>query len=152
MSSLVLEYRLYENEHSFTPLYHYRFLSLDEVLARRECEFFVKDGVTYKQRSSALENEDYFLIYVDRYEDGPPAKLETDRIKIEVRELNVLSDHPVLESYWLERHLDALAMLGTTYIYVEGREFMRDSAEVDEDRGMYVLYVTPTGLELEDSR
>ena len=62
MNSIVLEYRLYKNELSFEPLYHYTSLGLDEVLARRECEFFVKDGMTYKQRSSALEGDQYFLL------------------------------------------------------------------------------------------
>ena len=42
MNSIVLEYRLYKNELSFEPLYHYTSLELDEVLARRECEFSSK--------------------------------------------------------------------------------------------------------------
>ncbi|WP_214829525.1 hypothetical protein [Exiguobacterium algae] len=150
MHSIVLEYRLYKNELAFEPLYHYTSLGLDEVLARRECEFFVKDGMTYKQRSSALEGDQYFLIYVDRYTEGPADKKETDEIKVEIRTLDDRFDNPLLEAYYVDRHLDALAMLGSQYVYVAGKEYERDSAETDEDRGVYVLYVTPTGYELEE--
>ncbi len=109
MNSIVLEYRLYKNELSFEPLHHYTSLGLDEVLARRECEFFVKDGMTYKQRSSALEGDQYFLIYVDRYTEGPMDKHETSDIKVEIRTLDDRFDNPLLEAYYVDRHLDALA-------------------------------------------
>ena len=57
----------------------------------------------------------------------------------------------MLEAYYVDRHLDALAMLGSQYLYVAGKEYERDSAETDEDRGVYVIYVTPTGYTLEES-
>ena len=57
-------------------------------MARRECEFFIKEGITYKQLSSGLE-ENVFVIYVEIYEEDPIEEPDTsgERIKLEIREL-----------------------------------------------------------------
>ncbi len=56
-------------------------------MARRECEFFIKEGITYKQLSSGLE-ENVFVIYVEIYEEDPIEEPDTsgERIKLEIRE------------------------------------------------------------------
>ena len=45
----------------------------------------------------------------------------------------------------MTNHIDVLSMIGSVYTYYQGMEWKRDSAEIDEDRKVYVLYVTPTG-------
>lgn len=144
--SVILEYRLQKGPEQFVPIYHYPGIDLEQILARRECEFFVKEGVTYKQLSSAIEN-DLFVIYVEVYEEGLIEKEEDPKqgIKLEVRELNARKKHPLITSKYMTNHLDVLSVIGSVYTYDYGKEWERDSAEIDEDRKVYVLYVTPTG-------
>lgn len=143
--SAVLEYRLQKGAEQFVPIYHYPDIELEQILARRECEFFVKDGVTYKQLSSAIEDQ-LFIIYVEVFEDGIQEQEErTNGIKLEIRELNASKSHPLIASKLMHNHLDVLSMIGSVYTYEHGKEWERDSAEIDEDRKVYVLYVTPTG-------
>ena len=65
-----LEYRLKKGKDEFVPIYHYPDIDLEQILARRECEFFVKEGITYKQLSSAIEDH-LFVIYLEVYEEDP---------------------------------------------------------------------------------
>lgn len=147
--NVILEYRLRKSHDHFVPIYHYPEIELEQILARRECEFFVKDGITYKQLSSAIE-DNLFIIYVEIYEEGPPepAVLIQDGILLEVRELNAIKDHPLITSDYLTSHLDVLSTIGSVYIYHQQKEWERDSAEIDEDRKAFVLYVTPTGYSI----
>lgn len=148
-SAFVLEYRLWKGNEQFTPLYYYEHIELEQILARRECEFFVKNGVTYKQVSSAIE-EDIYVIYVEIFEEEPSDSItivKKEDLVLEIRELNVLRNHPVVKTLHFQRHLDVLSIIGSTFIYVNQQEWLRDSAELDEDRMLYVLYSTPTDYE-----
>ena len=91
------------------------------------------------------------MIYVELYEEKPmEQEVESDSgIKLEIRELNVRKDYPLLVSESMLNHLDVLSVLGNVYTYIEGNEWERDSAEIDEDRKVYVLYVTSTGYTME---
>lgn len=144
-----LEYRLKEGKDQFVPIYHYPDIELEQILARRECEFFVKDGVTYKQLSSAIE-ENRFVIYLEMYEEGPIEKEDSQEgIKLEIRELDALKNHPLITSEYMTNHLDVLSVIGSVFTYIHNKEWERDSAEIDEDRKVYVLYVTSTGYSME---
>jgi hypothetical protein len=48
--------------------------------------------------------------------------------------------------------LDVLSYIGTVYTYYNGWEWERDSAEIDEDRSVYSLYVTKTGVTYEGGK
>jgi len=145
----VLEYRLHKGNDHFVPIYHYPEIELEQILARRECEFFVKNGVTYRQLSSAIE-ANLFIIYVELYEEDPieGELLSEDGILLEVRELNTIKNHPLISSEYVTNHLDVLSTIGSVYTYHYGKEWERDSAEIDEDRKAFVLYVTPTGYSI----
>ncbi|MEH6940863.1 hypothetical protein [Bacillus sp. JJ722] len=148
----VLEYRLWKGNEEYIPLYHYDDIDLEQVLARRECEFYVKNGVTYKQLSSSIE-KNLFVIYVEKYEEGPPEAIRGgigNTITLEIRELNAIRNHPLLETKYAKTHIEILSIIGSTFTFVNNLEYERDSAELDEDRKAYVLYVTPTGYEWED--
>jgi hypothetical protein len=144
-----LEYRLLLDHEKYKLLFFYENIDLEQIIARRECEFFVKDGVTYKQLSSALEN-DTFAIYVEKYEQGVKEdEVNGNGLLLEVRELNSEKNHPAITTLKLHSHLEIMAYIGSSFTYFHGKEWLRDSAEIDEDRKLYVLYVTPTGLILE---
>jgi hypothetical protein len=141
-----LEYRLWLGEENYRLLYFYESIDLPQIITRRECEFFVKEGVTYRQVSSALEH-DTFVIYVEEYEQGrKEAEVGSNGLRLEVRELDAENGHPLIATLELPSHLDVMAYIGSSFTYFHGKEWLRDSAEIDEDRKVYVLYVTATGL------
>lgn len=152
LNGTILEYRLRNFKDEFIPIYHYPNIELDQILARRECEFFIKEGITYKQLSSAIEDH-LFVIYVEKYEEDPPLEPAPQQtgIKLEIRELNALKDHPLLYTRQAMNHLEILSVIGSIYTYYDNKEWERDSAEIDEDRMVYVLYVTPTGYKIQKS-
>ncbi|MCY8235042.1 hypothetical protein [Priestia endophytica] len=139
----VLEYRLLKGE-EFEALYFYENIEIEQIIARRECEFFVKQGITYKQTSSALEGS-LFIIYVEEYEKGEILNVDRaslDSLKLEIREYAPDQDHPILKVEYFQNHLDVFCVIGSVYTYIEDVEWERDSAEIDEDRRIYSLYVT----------
>ncbi|WP_335871898.1 hypothetical protein [Bacillus sp. 2205SS5-2] len=148
MKRPILEYRLMKSHENFEPLYHYEQIELEQILARRECEFFIKEGITYQQISSAIE-DDITIIYVKKYEEDPFENVGTEEgIFLEYRELNNRKDHPLIKKEVHSWHLEILHVIGTVYHYLENMEWERDSAEIDEDRRTYVLYMKPTGFSL----
>ncbi|XXM72128.1 hypothetical protein ACQ0QQ_21050 [Lysinibacillus sphaericus] len=151
MSRPLLEYRLLKSMGGYEPIFHYPDIELGQILARRECEFFVKEGVTYRQTSSAKEG-DLFLIYVDKYEEEPVTDplFPPQGLLLEIRELNPRKNHPILKQETYVDHLDILSVIGSVYTYIDGREYERDSAEIDEDRSVYILYVKATGETLKE--
>ena len=144
--SATLEYRLQKGKNQFVPIFHYPAIDLEQILARRECEFFVKEGITYKQLSSSIE-DNVFVIYLEVYEEGPIEKDDRiqEDIRLEIRELNVLKGHPLITTEYMTNHIEVLSIIGSVYTYYHGTEWERDSAEIDEDRKVYVLYITSTG-------
>jgi len=148
---MILEYRLWKDDESYVPLYHYEDIQLEQILARRECEFFVKEGVTYKQLSSSVEGS-IVAIYVEQYEKDLLINKKTDKdtnLRLEIRELNPYKKNPLLEERDLSSHMEVLLYIGSVYTYVNQLEWERDSAELDEDQLCYILYVTPTGYKWE---
>jgi hypothetical protein len=139
----VLEYRLLKGK-EIEALYFYENIEIEQIIARRECEFFVKQGITYKQTSSALEGS-LFIIYVEEYEKGEILNVDqasSHSLKLEIREYAPAQDHPILKVEYFQNHLDVFCVIGSVYTYLEDVEWERDSAEIDEDRRTYSLYVT----------
>ena len=153
MKQPILEYRVRKGSNHYEPIFHYPNIELEQILTRRECEFFVKNGVTYRQLSSAKENE-LFIIYVEVFEEEPPVDplLPSEGLLLEIRELNSRKNHPILKTESYDFHLDILSVIGSVYYYINGVEWERDSAEIDEDRFVYIMYVNATGYELEEGK
>ncbi|OXS60841.1 hypothetical protein B0G93_107122 [Bacillus sp. V-88] len=153
MKAPILEYRLRKGNDTFEAIYHYRDIELEQILARRECEFFVKEGITYRQLSSAIEG-DLFIIYVETYEEEPlnDPLFPPEGLVLEIRELNQRKNNPILKIEHHDYHLDILSVIGSVYYYIDEVEWERDSAEIDEDRYVYILYVKATGYKLEEER
>ncbi len=153
MKEPILEYRLRKGNDTFEAIYHYPNIELEQILARRECEFFVKEGVTYRQLSSAIEGNQ-FILYVEVYEEEPlkDPLFPPEGLILEIRELNLRNNNPVLKIEHHDHHLDILSVIGSIYYYIDGAEWERDSAEIDEDRYVYIVYVKATGYKLEEER
>ncbi|WP_226667964.1 hypothetical protein [Metabacillus litoralis] len=143
--SYKLEYRINDERNNYPALYHYEFEDPYEIYCRRLCEFFIKGKQVYKQTSSSLE-EEYYVIYVEKdtdeyiFEDA-----ETySHVTLEVRDYKEYSVSPLIFTYDLYSHEEVLSLIGNDYLWIENEEYEKISAEIDEDRSTYVLYMVKT--------
>lgn len=141
-----LEYRRFDEENGFPLLYYYDFIDKDEISLRFACDYLVKDGVVYEKTSCAIEPRAY-VIYVKTAEEEQAsaggAELYGYRggIRIELREyIEHTSRYPVVHVFQFQDDDDALLHLQSDYLWWDGTEWEKTSAEVDEDRKVYVYY------------
>lgn len=140
-----LEYRLFDQANEFPVLYFYENIPKNEVLMRFTCDYFVKEMTVYEKTSCAVE-ADAHVIYVRVADDehaGLNESLQSMRqgIVMEVREFSEeASRYPVVHVYQFTDGHDALLHLYSNFLYLNGEEWEKTSAEVDEDRKVYVIY------------
>ena len=143
-----LEYRLLQEEQGFPVLYQYERISRDEIALRFACDYFVKERIIYEKTSCAVETNAY-VIYVKEAEeeqivDNAPYSRYTRGIVLEVREYKEESMHyPVVRMHTCRDHEEVLLYMMSDYVYIEGQEWERTSAEIDEDRDVCVYYARP---------
>ncbi|EIT87356.1 hypothetical protein A374_00754 [Fictibacillus macauensis ZFHKF-1] len=139
-----VEYRLVDE--SFTPLYYVENIDRLELFCRRNCNYFVLDQYVYEVVSTALENE-LFVIYLQLVEDDQPfGETPTSRaLGIEVRLLTDDQSYPEMTYINCQTHLEAFTYLDNSFLYFQNKEYARVSAELDQNRKQYVLYVKLTG-------
>ncbi|MFC4769249.1 hypothetical protein [Effusibacillus consociatus] len=145
-----LEYRLLDEARGFPVLYYYDMIDKDEISLRFACDYFVKDKIVFEKASCAIELPNY-VIYVRPDEDEQvvdPGVLSAPRwggIRMEVREFREgTSFYPVIHTYEFRDDDDALLHLQSDFLYLYGKEWLKTSTEVDEDRKVYVIYAKPT--------
>nr|WP_320147847.1 hypothetical protein [uncultured Anaeromusa sp.] len=140
-----LEYRLLDEEKDYPVLYTYEGLSQGEVTARFICDRFVKEGKAYERTSCALE-PDGFVIYIQPAANGrvlwSAVEKKTAGLPLEIAACGsgLLSAQRQLVLSFLtyeEIHLQLLA----DYRMHQGEEWLKVSAELDEDRSVYVYYM-----------
>lgn len=148
-----LEYRLLDEGSGFPVLYQYDRIDKDEISLRFACDYLVKGHVVYEKTSCAVE-PDCCVIYVKRsteeqavdYSEKPRVRWE--HVQIELREFREGTlVYPHVHTYAFKDDDDALLMLQSDYVYWDGREWEKTSAEVDEDRHVYIYYAKPTAQE-----
>lgn len=86
------------------------------------------------------------MIYVEEETDAyvfEQAESYT-HVSLEVRKYNEYSVSPLIFTYNLYSHEEALSLIGNDYLWIEEEEYEKISAEIDEDRSTYVLYMVRT--------
>lgn len=141
--SYKLEYRLNDERSHYPALYHYEFSDPYEIFCRRLCDYFIKEKKVYKQTSSSLE-EEYYVIYVEEETDEYVFEQADNytHVTLEVRDYNEYSVSPLIFTYDLYSHEEALSLIGNDYLWIQENEYEKISAEIDEDRSTYVLYMS----------
>ncbi|WP_282941737.1 hypothetical protein [Paenibacillus sp. RC67] len=142
-----LEYRLFEEGgEDFPLLYYYDQIERDETALRFACDYLVKEGKVYEKTSSAIEDSCY-VIYVKPAEDekvmswNKPDSEMRQGFTMELREFKEFTtDYRLIHTYHFEDSLDVMLYLTANYLYVDGQEWYRTSAEIDEDRATFVYY------------
>ncbi|WP_246625005.1 RNA helicase [Fictibacillus nanhaiensis] len=117
----------------------------DEKYARQLCEFFVSGQKEYELQSNEMMDDEEILIVK---EIGPVKKFSEESsykgrgIFIEFRQYNNTGDMPLLHVQAMNSHWDVIRYLLKDVVHIPRQgQFQRDSAEIDEDRAVYVIYV-----------
>lgn len=141
--SYKLEYRLNDERNQYPALYHYEFSDPNEIFCRRLCDYFIKGKKVYRKTSSSLE-EEYYVIYVEEETDEYVFEQADSysHVTLEVRDYQEYSVSPLIFTYDLYSHDEALSLIGNDYLWIQETEYEKVSAEIDEDRSTYVLYMT----------
>jgi hypothetical protein len=144
-----LEYRLFEEGGDLPLLYYYEGIGREEVSLRFVCDYLVKDGRVYEKTSTAVEDA-CFVIYVKPAEEerampwSKPHSGATAGLTMELREYNEFgADYRLIHTYSFRDSLEANLVLQANYLYRDGQEWCRTSAEIDEDRETFVFYAVP---------
>ncbi len=132
---------------SFTPFYEYPLNSInqEEIYARQLCEFFIKDGKEYELFSNEMSGLDECLIIDEKgiAEKNSDEMVYKEGIHLEIRQYKRIGEMSLLHTFSLDSHWEAIRYLLKDLIEIPSLGQMgRDSAEIDEDRGCYVIYVT----------
>lgn len=146
-----LEYRLLDEANGYPVLFYYDRIDKEEVSLRFACDYLVKGHVVYENTSCAIEQGTY-VIYVRHsteetavdYAERPSVRWGS--IQIEMREYRENTRlYPLVHTFSFKDDDDALLHLQSDYLYLNGREWEKTSAEVDEDRQVYIFYARPAG-------
>jgi hypothetical protein len=142
-----LEYRLLDATEQYPVLYCYQDIDETEIAARFVCDYFVKDTVLYERQSCATELLTW-AIYVKKVEEtfwhNSNIQAKRKNIRIEVRHFSEeAEEYPLLFTYEVKSSKEALLYLQSDFFMWSGAEWQRTSAELDEDRLVYVIYAQP---------
>ncbi|MFC4323123.1 hypothetical protein [Litchfieldia salsa] len=132
---------------SHEPFYEYKkgAINEDEIYARQLCEYFIKDGKEYELYSNEMKSSDEVLIIQEKgiVETFSDEKTYNAGIHLEVRQFKNIGEMSLLHTFHLNTHWEVMRYLLKDIIDIPGlRQMVRDSAEIDEDRRCYVIYVT----------
>lgn len=143
-----LEYRLLDTDDNYPLLYYYENMDHTEIATRLACDYFVKDSVTYEKTSGA-KGIDAYIIYLQKTEEQnnslPQPRIISNKLCLELRQfIENSSYYPEVAVFELKDNLDALLYLQSDFHYWLGQEWQKTSAELDEDRKVYIIYASPT--------
>lgn len=147
---MYLEYRLLDEKNDFPQIAYYPNISKEEVLLRFHCDYWVKDRIVYELKSTSSESHGY-VIYVEpvpeQYEEDISYVFQPSwkGVKVEFRMYQEgVKEFPLIKEYIYSSPLDALLHLASDFYYLDGKEYLKTSAEIDENEKKYVYYAKPT--------
>ncbi|WP_066052213.1 RNA helicase [Robertmurraya korlensis] len=146
-----LTYYLDKGNDEYTPLYEYTTASVgvDELYARQLCTYFIMRGRQYELFSTEMDGDEDQLIIRDR---GRNPHVVDEKgyhgkgLHIEIRRFREEENYKLLTSLSCDSHFDVIRYLLKDIVDVPGLGYKQvTSSEIDEDRGVYVLYVKEVG-------
>ncbi|ANX13005.1 hypothetical protein ABE41_013415 [Fictibacillus arsenicus] len=137
-----------EKSDGYEPFLTYKIpenMQNDEKYARQLCEFFVTGQKEYELQSNEMKGSEEILIVKEK---GPARRFSDETsykgrgIFLEFRQYQNTGDMPLLHVQALNSHWDVMRYLLKDVVEIPRQgQFLRDSAELDEDRAVYVMYV-----------
>lgn len=132
----------------YEPFYEYTAaqVGLDEFYARQLCTYFIMRGTQFELISNEMEGDVEVLVLKEmgRNLTGEDEQSFRGRgIQIEFRSPNERENYRLLSRIPCETHFEVIRYLLKDVVDVPERgQMLVTSTEIDEDRGVYVVYVT----------
>jgi hypothetical protein len=142
-----LTYFVHDGNGKYEPFFEYSIsnVGIDEFYARQLCTYFIIKGSQYELVSNEMDGEEEILILEDRGRNNSVIDEKGFRgqgIHVEFRRHLESENYKLLTAIPCRTHLDVIRYLLKDVADVPGIGQMAVmSTEIDEDRGVYVLYV-----------
>lgn len=121
-------------------------VGLDEFYARQLCTYFIMQGIQYELISNEMEGNVEVLVLreMGRNLSGEDERIFRERgIHIEFRSPNERENYRLLLRIPCETHTEVIRYLLKNVVDIPNiGQMLVTSTEIDEDRGVYVIYVT----------
>ncbi|MBD8026007.1 RNA helicase [Ureibacillus sp. Re31] len=146
-----LTYYLDKGNGHYEPFYEYTTanVGIDEFYARQLCTYFILRGTQYELTSNEMLGEEEILVIKEIGRNYPGEDEKSFRgmgVHIEFRSPDERNNFPLLSRIPCPSHFDVLRYLVKDVVDVPGiGQKLVTSTEIDEDRGVYVLYVKDVG-------
>jgi hypothetical protein len=146
-----LTYFLHDGKGNYEPLYEYSVSSvgIDELYSRQLCTYFIIKGSQYELIANEMDGEDDILVLEDRGRNNSVIDeigFRGKGIHVEFRRFKESENYKLLSSIPCNTHFEVIRYLLKDVTDVPGFGQMAvTSTEIDEDRGVYVLYVKNLG-------
>lgn len=146
-----LTYFIHDRKGNYEPFYEYSIpnVGLDEFYARQLCTYFIIKGTQYELVSNEMAGDEEILVLEERGKNNSVLDEKNYRgkgIHVEFRRYRESENYKLITAVPCRTHLDVIRYLLKDIIDVPGGGQMAvTSTEVDEDRGVYVLYVKAIG-------
>lgn len=150
-----LIYYLKDRNGKYRPLYEYNVseVGIDELYARQLCTYFIMKGNQYELVSNEMDGEEEILVVTESGRNVTTADEFSYRgkgLNIEIRRFRESENYKRLAMIPCQTHFDIIRFLVKDIVDIPGIGQMAvTSTEIDEDRGVYVIYVKDIG-EAED--
>ena len=152
-----LTYYVDKGTGEYEPFYEYTVpnVGIDELYARQLCTYFIINGQQYKVVSNELDGGEDIIVVKDI---GNSARVMDEKtfhgngLNMEIRRFREEENYKLLSIIPCQTHFDIIRYLLKDIINVTGLgQKQVTSSEIDEDRGVYVLYIKDIGEEEENS-
>ncbi|WML43902.1 RNA helicase [Neobacillus sp. PS3-40] len=146
-----LTYFIDKGNGDYEPFYEYTVPSVgvDELYARQLCTYFIMRGRQYQLVSNEMEGEDDILVLQEIGRNVTSANefgFRGKGLHIEIRKFREEENYKRLALIPCKTHFDIIRYLLKDVVDVPGSgQMMMTSTEIDEDRGVYVIYVKELG-------
>ncbi|MFC4077439.1 hypothetical protein [Salinithrix halophila] len=145
-----LEYRLHDSSRSFPLLFIYDDIDSEEISNRLVCDWFVKEDRVFEKVATAVSPTECILFVKEAEEEEVISRERLTRpvwegLRLEVREyVEGAVYYRVVEILHFDCSADLRLYLQCDCFYLQEREWKKLSAEIDENRRVFVLYAQPT--------
>jgi hypothetical protein len=146
-----LTYFIDKGNGHYEPFYEYTVPSvgIDELYARQLCTYFIMRGCQYKLVSNEMEGEEDILVLQEIGRNVAVADEVGFRGKglhIEIRKSREIENYKRIALIPCKTHFEIIRYLLKDVVDVPGfGQMLITSTEIDEDRGVYVVYVKDPG-------
>ena len=117
----------------------------DEFYARQLCTYFIMRGTQYELISNEMDGDQEILIIREmggNLSGEDERSFRSDGIHVEFRSPNERENYRLLSRIPCDSHFNVLRFLLKDIVDVPGiGQMVVTSKEIDEDRGVYVIYV-----------